>query len=107
MIYTKLFPEREAKFDYLPKTFIFSRDEYYAKLIAQIAKEVFARTDDHFVQTITYSSPDSNAQIRAFRQNKDFRIAITVTLVATGTDVPPLEVLMFLTDGAPRCSISR
>ena len=98
VVYTKLFPEREANFDYLPKTLIFARNENHAKLIAQIAKEVFDRTDDHFVQTITYSSPDSNAQIRAFRQNKDFRIAITVTLVATGTDVPPLEVLMFLTD---------
>ena len=98
VVYTKLFPEREANFDYLPKTLIFARNENHAKLIAQIAKEVFGRTDDHFVQTITYSSPDSNAQIRAFRQNKDFRIAITVTLVATGTDVPALEVLMFLTD---------
>ena len=36
--------------------------------------------------------------ISDFRNNKDFRIAITVTLVATGTDVRPLEILVFMRD---------
>ena len=35
---------------------------------------------------------------RQFRNDKDFRIAVTCTLVATGTDVKPLEVVMFMRD---------
>ncbi len=52
----------------------------------------------HFVQKITYTAEDSNALIRDFRNEKDFRIAVTVTLVATGTDVRPLEVVLFMKD---------
>ena len=47
---------------------------------------------------ITYSAGDSNELIRQFRNDKDFRIAVTCTLVATGTDVKPLEVVMFMRD---------
>ena len=32
------------------------------------------------------------------RTDKEFRIAVTVTLVATGTDVKPLEVVLFMND---------
>lgn len=51
-----------------------------------------------FVQKITYSAGYSNALIRDLRNEKDFRIAVTVTLVATGTDVKPLEVVLFMND---------
>ena len=84
--------------DYLPKTLIFALNEAHATNIVQIAKEVFGRTDDRFVQKITYSAGDSNELIRQFRNDKDFRIAVTCTLVATGTDVKPLEVVMFMRD---------
>jgi len=69
-----------------------------------VAKEVFGQSFDsgeapeHFVQKITYSSGDSNALIRDLRTEKGFRIAVTVTLVATGTDVRPLEVVLFMKD---------
>ena len=86
--------------DYLPKTLIFALNENHATNIVQIAKEVFGRTDDRFVQKITYSAGDSNELIRQFRNDKDFRIAVTCTLVATGTDVKPLEVVMFMRDVA-------
>lgn len=100
VVYTELFndPQREANFDYLPKTLIFALNETHATNIVQIAKEVFGRTDDRFVQKITYSSGDSNELIRQFRNDKGFRIAVTCTLVATGTDVKPLEVVMFMRD---------
>ena len=100
VVYTELFndPQREANFDYLPKTLIFALNETHASNIVQIAKEVFGRTDDRFVQKITYSAGDSNELIRQFRNDKDFRIAVTCTLVATGTDVKPLEVLIFMRD---------
>lgn len=99
-VYSEMFtdPQREANMDYLPKTLIFALNDAHASNIVRIAKEVFGRDDDRFVQKITYSSGDSNALIRSFRNDKDFRIAVTVTLVATGTDVKPLEVVMFMRD---------
>lgn len=101
-VYTEMFidPQREPNMDYLPKTLIFALNENHATNIVNIAKEVFGRTDDKFVQKITYSAGDSNELIRQFRNDKEFRIAVTCTLVATGTDVKPLEVLIFMRDVA-------
>ena len=101
-IYTEMFtdPQREANLDYLPKTLIFALNENHATNIVQIAKEVFGYNDNRFVQKITYSAGDSNELIRQFRNDKDFRIAVTCTLVATGTDIKPLEVVMFMRDVA-------
>lgn len=101
-VYTEMFidPQREPIMDYLPKTLIFALNENHATNIVRIAKEVFSRTDDKFVQKITYSSGDSNELIRQFRNDKEFRIAVTCTLVATGTDVKPLEVVIFMRDVA-------
>lgn len=98
-VYRDMFndPQREANFDYLPKTLIFALNETHANNIVRIAKEVFERKDESFVQKITYST-DSNELIRQFRNDKDFRIAVTCTLVATGTDIKPLEVVMFMRD---------
>lgn len=100
-VYTEMFiePEREPNFDYLPKTLIFALNEAHANNIVRIAREVFGKeNDEKFVQKITYSSGDSDALIRSFRNDKEFRIAVTCTLVATGTDVKPLEVLVFMRD---------
>ncbi len=69
-----------------------------------MVKEVFGaefqsgKVPENFVQKITYSAGDSNALIRDLRNEKDFRIAVTVTLVATGTDIKPLEVVLFMKD---------
>lgn len=103
-IYRDLYPTREPIWEYIPKTLIFAKNEYHATLIVDIAKKVFGTMfpngalPEHFVQKITYSVDDSNALIRELRTEKDFRIAVTVTLVATGTDVKPLEVVMFMKD---------
>lgn len=100
-VYSEMFiePQREPNFDYLPKTLIFALNEAHANNIVKIAKEVFGKEDDDkFVQKITYSAGDSDALIRSFRNDKNFRIAVTCTLVATGTDVKPLEVLIFMRD---------
>ncbi len=101
-IYTDLYPEREENWNYIPKTLIFAKDDNHATKIVEVAKKVFAekfadgKVPDNFVQKITYSAGDSNALIRELRTEKDFRIAVTVTLVATGTDVKPLEVVLFM-----------
>lgn len=103
-IYTDLFPERNADWRYIPKTLIFAKDDNHATQIVEMAKKVFGecfkenKVPNNFVQKITYSAGDSNALIRDFRTEKDFRIAVTVTLVATGTDVKPLEVVLFMND---------
>ena len=100
-VYTELFndPQREPNFDYLPKTLIFALNDAHASNIVKIAKEVFGKENDpQFVQKITYSAGNSNELIRHFRNDKEFRIAVTVTLVATGTDVKPIEVVMFMRD---------
>lgn len=103
-IYEDLFPERAKKWEYVPKTLIFAKDDNHATEIVERVKEVFAEefesgcVPDNFVKKITYSAGDSNALIRDFRTEKDFRIAVTVTLVATGTDVRPLEVVLFMRD---------
>ena len=101
VVYSEMYtePQREANFDYLPKTLIFALNEAHANNIVKIAKEVFGKeNDERYVQKITYSSGDSDALIRSFRNDKEFRIAVTCTLVATGTDVKPLEVLIFMRD---------
>lgn len=103
-IYTDLYPEREEKWEYIPKTLIFAKNDKHADEILTAVEEVFGEkfhnncVPSGFVQKITYSAGDSNQLIRNFRVEKNFRIAITVTLVATGTDVKPLEVVMFMAD---------
>ena len=102
-IYTALYPDREEKWEYIPKTLIFAKDDNHATQIVSAVKEVFKEKFDEnvpekFVQKITYSAGDSNALIRDLRTEKDFRIAVTVTLVATGTDVKPLEIVFFMND---------
>lgn len=103
-IYTDLYPNRNEEWRYIPKTLIFAKDDNHATQIVNVVKKVFAEKfesgmiPDTFVQKITYSAGDSNALIRDLRNDKDFRIAVTVTLVATGTDVRPLEVVLFMND---------
>ena len=103
-IYEELYPDREKKWEYIPKTLIFAKDDFHATQIVGVAGEVFGEefedgmVPEHFVQKITYTATDSNGLIRDLRTEKDFRIAVTVTLVATGTDVKPLEVVLFMKD---------
>ena len=103
-IYEDLFPERSNNWEFIPKTLIFAKDDNHATQIVEAVKSVFGPefedgvVPEHFVQKITYTCGDSNALIRDLRTEKDFRIAVTVTLVATGTDVRPLEVVLFMKD---------
>ena len=103
-IWEDLYPEREENWAYIPKTLIFAKDENHATNIVEIVKEVFGpefesgEVPEHFVQKITYTCGDTDGLIRDMREDKDFRIAVTVTLVATGTDIRPLEVDLFMKD---------
>lgn len=113
-LYKTTFTEREPTYRYIPKTLIFAKNEAHAKNIVEIAKIVFRdkvkeelpekereKIDeymDKYVQRITYSCDNSEGLINEFRTSKQFRIAVTVTLVATGTDVRPLETVFFMRD---------
>ena len=108
-IYTQLYPERfkdngDTDWAYIPKTLIFAKDDNHATQIVESIQKVFGEkfstgtTPSNFVRKITYSAGDSNGLIRDFRVERDFRIAVTVTLVATGTDIRPLEVVLFMRD---------
>ena len=103
-IYDDLYPDREKKWACVPKTLVFAKDDNHATQIVEIARQVFGEefeggaVPERFVQKITYTAEDSNGLIRDLRTEKDFRIAVTVTLVATGTDVKPLEVVLFMKD---------
>ncbi len=99
VVYTEMFtdPQREANFDYLPKTLIFALNDRHADNIVRIAEEVFGREHgDGFVQKITYSAGNTDQLIKDFSNEPKFRIAVTVTLVATGIDIKPLEVVIFM-----------
>ena len=92
-----MFPEREHT--WIPKTLIFAKDDNHAEEIVRIAREVFNKGND-FCKKITYNVSGVKAKdlIAEFRTSPDFRIAVTVDMIATGTDIKPLEVVMFMRD---------
>jgi type I restriction enzyme, R subunit len=100
-VFTELFPGRTL----LPKTLIFAKDDSHAEDIVHICREVFGRGND-FCRKVTYQSkhPATGKPMKAREMIKEFqlsptlRIAVTVDMIATGTDVRPLEVLIFLRD---------
>lgn len=103
-IFESLYPDRKKDWTMIPKTLFFAKKETHADDILAAINKVFGeefpdgKLPENYVQKITCTAGNSNQLISDFRNNKDFRIAITVTLVATGTDVRPLEVLVFMRD---------
>ena len=98
-VFVSLFPERAQDPSWLPKTLIFAKDDTHAENIVRIAREVFGQGND-FCKKITYnvSGVKPEELISEFRNSPAFRIAVTVDMIATGTDVKPLEVLIFMRD---------
>jgi type I restriction enzyme, R subunit len=92
-LFTEIFPGRSE----VPKTLIFAKDDSHADDIVQIAREVFGKGDD-FAAKITYKATGRRADelIKAFRNSYNPRIAVTVDMIATGTDVRPLECVFFM-----------
>lgn len=96
-VFTELFTDRSG--EWLPKTLIFAKDDNHAEEIVHIAREVFGEGND-FAKKITYrnTGEDPKALIKAFRVDPFPRIAVTVDMIATGTDIKPVEVLIFMRD---------
>ena len=81
----------------MPKTLIFAKDDSHAEDIVRIVREEFGKGND-FCQKITYRVTGVKPEdlIAAFRNSYNPRIAVTVDMIATGTDVKPLEILLFM-----------
>jgi type I restriction enzyme R subunit len=119
-LFTEIFPGRTE----VPKTIIFAKDDSHADDIVRIVREEFDKGND-FCQKITYRTgvlrctrmvPDPAAPggqreeayyektkgktgedvLTAFRNSFNPRIAVTVDMIATGTDVKPVEVVFFM-----------
>jgi type I restriction enzyme R subunit len=90
---SEMFPQRQE----LPKTLVFAKDDNHAEAIVQILREEFGRGNE-FAQKITYRSTGDTPEnlIRAFRSSYYPRIAVTVDMIATGTDIKPVEIVVFL-----------
>ncbi len=91
---TQIFPARKET----PKTLIFAKTDSHADDIINIVREVYGKGND-FCRKITYRSEDDpDSTLASFRNDHHPRIAVTVDMIATGTDVKPLEVLLFMRD---------
>ncbi|MDE2617144.1 MAG: DEAD/DEAH box helicase family protein [Burkholderiales bacterium] len=88
-----LFPQREE----LPKTLVFAKDDNHAEAIVQILREEFGRGNE-FAQKITYRTTGTTPEqlIKDFRTSYYPRVAVTVDMIATGTDIKPVEIVVFM-----------
>jgi type I restriction enzyme, R subunit len=97
-LFTKMFPHRSG--DWIPKTLIYAKDDAHADRIVDIVRDVFGEGND-FCKKITYRSGGKKTAedlIAEFRTSPQLRVTVTVDMIATGTDIKPLEIVMFLRD---------
>lgn len=116
-LFTEIFPGRT----HVPKTLIFAKDDSHADDIVQIVRDVFGK-GNAFCEKITYRTgtariitkevgPDGveverstfkssgvkpEDLLQSFRTGYNPRIVVTVDMIATGTDIKPLEIVMFM-----------
>lgn len=94
VLFTELFPERADRV--VPKTLIFAKDDNHAENIVRLVREEFGKGND-FCQKITYrASRNPEDILQDFRNSYHPRIAVTVDMIATGTDVRAIEILLFM-----------
>ncbi len=116
-LFTEIFPGRRD----VPKTLVFAKDDSHADDIVRIMREEFGKgnefcekityktgtarivetqpgPDGKPVETVTYKSTNVTAEnlLQSFRNSYHPRIVVTVDMIATGTDVKPLEIVMFM-----------
>lgn len=83
----------------VPKTLIFAKTDSHAEDIVHIVREEFGKGND-FCKKITYQTTGEKSSdlIKNFRNSYNPRIAVTVDMISTGTDIKPLEVVIFMRD---------
>ena len=89
----EIFPGR----DELPKTLVFAKTDSHADDIVQTVRQEFGK-DNEFCRKITNGAKNPKSSLAAFRNDYHPRVAVTVDMIATGTDVRPLECLLFMRD---------
>jgi type I restriction enzyme R subunit len=94
-LFTEIFPNRTD----VPKTLIFAKDDSHAEDIVRIVREEFGKGNE-FCKKITYRTTGEKTKdlIASFRNFYNPRIAVTVDMISTGTDIKPLECLIFMRD---------
>ena len=92
-LFTEIFPGRTD----VPKTLIFAKDDSHAEDIVHTVREQFGLGND-FCKKITYHTTGEKPEdlLASFRNSYNPRIAVTVDMVATGTDIKPLECIIFM-----------
>lgn len=106
-MFTEIFPGRRE----LPKTLIFAKSDDHAEDVLRILREEWPLTNEQAVK-ITYKPERDDGQggaggkasaskkpenlIQSFRNSYNPRVAVTVDMIATGTDIKPLECVVFL-----------
>ncbi len=92
-LFTEIYPGRT----WVPKTIIFAKDDAHAENIVEIVREEFGKGND-FAQKITYRTTGAKPKdlINEFRTSPMPRIAVTVDMIATGTDIKAVEIVMFM-----------
>ena len=90
---TEIFPGRQ----HVPKTIIFAKDDSHADDIVNIVREEFGKGNE-FCQKITYRTTGAKPEdlITQFRNSFNPRIVVTVDMIATGTDIKPVEIVFFM-----------
>lgn len=94
-LFTEIFPGRKE----VPKTLVFAKDDSHAEDIVEVIREEFGKGND-FCKKITYrtNSEPTEVLIASFRNSYNPRVAVTVDMISTGTDIRPLECLLFMRD---------
>lgn len=92
-LFTTLFPRRKE----VPKTLIFAKTDSHADDIINTVREEFGEGNE-FCKKITYNAENPESVLSSFRNDYNPRIAVTVDMIATGTDVKPIECLIFMRD---------
>lgn len=92
---TDIFPGRTE----VPKTLIYAKDDSHAEDILHIVREEFGKGNE-FAKKITYKTTGESPEnlIASFRNSYNPRIVVTVDMIATGTDIRPLECVLFMRD---------
>ena len=92
-LFTEIFPGRTE----VPKTIIFAKDDSHAEDIVEIMRTEFGKGND-FCQKITYKTTGVSPEtlLQSFRNSYNPRVAVTVDMIATGTDIKPVEIVFFI-----------
>ncbi|MFE0134979.1 DEAD/DEAH box helicase family protein [Streptomyces sp. NPDC059037] len=103
-LFTEIFPptvdqetgEVQSR-EIVPKTLFFAQNDLHADAIVEAVCTAFG-AGDGFCRKITSQASRPDKALSDFRNKRDLRIAVTVDMIATGTDIPALECLVFMRD---------